>query len=520
MAIPALASAASPATATTSVRRTDVIVVAPGDAMLLTVGPALDDRYRLKSCERLEELPSQLNPQRLTVILVHEDAVPGGVSELNSMLADRPGIAAIACVRASGRRAWDEACSTGLISSVLDAGEQDGIAFATAIEAAAARATLQEPRTLPNSAKQTTPRRSVPVVGFSLVIIALAAVLAWWFFFHRGADLVPSRTGSAPTATATVDAPASETLSTRRLLSDARRAFAEQRYFEPADSSALSLWHQVLAREASNEEAIDGMRRLESVLISRAEAALGAGRLDEASRAITALQTNWPGSAKLAELTEKVGHERGRIAAQQATEAIDAGAYDKARHLIDSLGALAEFAPVAATLRQSLEEKLKQDRLKATEEARQRELTAHREAQAAAEAKEREAAARRAAAAAPSPAEQSDLAKAAEAKTTSPAAAADALVTLKPTYRVSPDYPEVFLAQRLTGAVVLQLTVDARGHVKDMQVVSSDLPGAFAQSAMAAVRSWHFEPYLVNNTPAPATTRIRISFKGVDGLKH
>ena len=82
---------------------------------------------------------------------------------------------------------------------------------------------------------------------------------------------------------------------------------------------------------------------------------------------------------------------------------------------------------------------------------------------------------------------------------------------LKRTRTVPPDYPPDALVRRLTGSVTLQFTVDKRGATREVRVVEATSPGVFDQAAITAVRSWRYQPMLVNGSAVevPVTTRVR-----------
>jgi protein TonB len=82
---------------------------------------------------------------------------------------------------------------------------------------------------------------------------------------------------------------------------------------------------------------------------------------------------------------------------------------------------------------------------------------------------------------------------------------------LKRTRTVAPDYPPEALTRRLTGTVTMQFTVDKRGVTRDVRVVEATSPGVFDQAAISAVRSWRYQPLLVNGSAVevPVTTRVR-----------
>jgi len=58
--------------------------------------------------------------------------------------------------------------------------------------------------------------------------------------------------------------------------------------------------------------------------------------------------------------------------------------------------------------------------------------------------------------------------------------------------RVAPVYPEIARRMRITGAVVLEVTVDADGKVSDVKTLTGN--HALGPAAEDAVRKWKFAP--------------------------
>jgi len=77
----------------------------------------------------------------------------------------------------------------------------------------------------------------------------------------------------------------------------------------------------------------------------------------------------------------------------------------------------------------------------------------------------------------------------------------------------APDYPESALAQHITGSVVLEYTVDARGETRDIHVVEANPPGVFDQAAMNAVKHWRYAPVVVNGSAVDVPVRTRLRFE-------
>jgi len=100
------------------------------------------------------------------------------------------------------------------------------------------------------------------------------------------------------------------------------------------------------------------------------------------------------------------------------------------------------------------------------------------------------------------------LQPAAQSAARDPAALAASLKRLR---SVPPDYPPSALAQRTTGSVMLEFTVDTRGETRDIHVLESAPPGVFDQAAINAVKHWRYAPMLVDGgaVEVPVKTRMR-----------
>jgi TonB family protein len=85
---------------------------------------------------------------------------------------------------------------------------------------------------------------------------------------------------------------------------------------------------------------------------------------------------------------------------------------------------------------------------------------------------------------------------------------------LKRLRATSPDYPQSALAQRISGSVTLEYTVDVRGEPRDIHVVEATPPGVFDQAAINAVRRWRYAPAVVDGTAVDVpAVRTRVRFE-------
>lgn len=73
-----------------------------------------------------------------------------------------------------------------------------------------------------------------------------------------------------------------------------------------------------------------------------------------------------------------------------------------------------------------------------------------------------------------------------------------------------PVYPPIARAARVSGTVVLQTSISKTGSVEDLQIISG--PPMLQNSALEAVRSWRYKPYLLNNKPVEVETTVNVIF--------
>ena len=66
--------------------------------------------------------------------------------------------------------------------------------------------------------------------------------------------------------------------------------------------------------------------------------------------------------------------------------------------------------------------------------------------------------------------------------------------------------------ERSQGRVVLEAIVTARGTVRHLHVIQGD--PALRRAAIDAAATWHYQPYLQNNTPVDVSTTITVDFSG------
>ena len=79
-----------------------------------------------------------------------------------------------------------------------------------------------------------------------------------------------------------------------------------------------------------------------------------------------------------------------------------------------------------------------------------------------------------------------------------------------------PIYPAMAKAERIEGAVVIRYSVSVDGRVINAQIDSAEPEGVFEDAALAAVRSWRYNPALRDGEPVAvdnvvSTVRFELS---------
>jgi protein TonB len=76
--------------------------------------------------------------------------------------------------------------------------------------------------------------------------------------------------------------------------------------------------------------------------------------------------------------------------------------------------------------------------------------------------------------------------------------------------RTQPVYPKFAQDAHITGKVVLKATITKQGTIEGVQVISG--PKILAPSAVDAVKTWKYRPYLLDNQPVSVETNITVVF--------
>ena len=77
-------------------------------------------------------------------------------------------------------------------------------------------------------------------------------------------------------------------------------------------------------------------------------------------------------------------------------------------------------------------------------------------------------------------------------------------------HKTIPQYPPMALAMRLEGTVVLAATISRTGTIENLRVTSG--PALLQQTALEAVRTWRYRPYLLDGQLVEVETTVNVIF--------
>jgi TonB family protein len=103
------------------------------------------------------------------------------------------------------------------------------------------------------------------------------------------------------------------------------------------------------------------------------------------------------------------------------------------------------------------------------------------------------------------------LPSAAESKTPKKISVSSAVMTGLKISGDNPTYPKEARAKKIQGAVVLEATVSKDGAIENLHVVKTPDP-SLAESALKAVRTWRYRPYLLNGERVAVQTTINVVY--------
>jgi protein TonB len=77
-------------------------------------------------------------------------------------------------------------------------------------------------------------------------------------------------------------------------------------------------------------------------------------------------------------------------------------------------------------------------------------------------------------------------------------------------YQPPPVYPPLAVTARVRGTVLLQAVIGKDGAVQDLKVLGGH--PLLIRAALAAVRTWRYQPTLLDGEPVEVLTEINVNF--------
>ena len=75
----------------------------------------------------------------------------------------------------------------------------------------------------------------------------------------------------------------------------------------------------------------------------------------------------------------------------------------------------------------------------------------------------------------------------------------------------NPVYPPEARKKKIQGTVVIDTTISKEGTIEDLHVIKTPDP-SLAESALKAIRTWRYRPYLLNGNPVAVQTTVNVTF--------
>ncbi len=76
--------------------------------------------------------------------------------------------------------------------------------------------------------------------------------------------------------------------------------------------------------------------------------------------------------------------------------------------------------------------------------------------------------------------------------------------------KVDPEYPPLAKQARISGTVLLQITVNEQGDVSSVKILRGH--PLLVRSAVDAVRQWKYAPTILNGEPVPVIATVTVNF--------
>jgi TonB family C-terminal domain len=335
------------------------LVALTKDAELIETLRAVASDHQLSIVDDQTDLASYLIRDRAGVAILDAAAVTSPLPELTQRLKSQfPELVLIVAGGAEDQSAIAAQLTSGTVYRFLHK-PVSGQRVKLFVDAAWRRHDEEHANTIAGADPyrgQPSSRFPVPVLVAGAAGVAFVVALVVWF--------TGGETDTGPAAVSPVTAqPADPQL--EELLARADAALEHGSLAGPGDGDrAADLFRQVLERDAGNLRAREGLDKVIDRLLTAAEQALLAERLDEAERLTETARGVQPDHVRVAFLTAQIGKERERAALLQAREAAARGNLQRALALLDGAAREGQDSSLVAETRVALEQRQVEDRVR------------------------------------------------------------------------------------------------------------------------------------------------------------
>jgi TonB family protein len=360
------ADVTAPATKPRSKQRRSAYLVTAEDALWPQVGAVVSSDTVLTQVDSVEQLLGLIEPEYAGVVIWdargdgayadHLAQLQRHSARLAVMVLDDPGMSA------HWSRLVQKKQIVASITLPLAAHDFNDLIRAAWEEVQVRTALLGGDGTTPPRAVAASSKSRLPVIIAGSLVAAVMAAVVLYKIKPSQPDLphAPSPAPAAPRASTVPAAPAATASdavvpanrgaslddSPDALLEKAAQAMLDRRYIEPAGNSALDYYRRVLADDAANAEARQGLDRLEGLLVTKAQTALDQRSIESALQALETARTINRDDPRLQALDSRLAKMRSELGPTAIQAALNAGNYERATTLIDE-AAQAKTLPAA-----------------------------------------------------------------------------------------------------------------------------------------------------------------------------
>jgi TonB family protein len=339
-----------------------VLVVTTDDELWVRLSAALPG-LRLQQYDSVADLSDGWAASRPAAVLLDPAAEADVARAAEALQTHSVSLVPVAIVDAATRPAIVALERSGALFAHVERTLPPGATLAAlerAAEEAQARAVLVPPGVThavapgPRTARVHAHRtQSTWLLGAAVAALIATGAAAWWYSRADRAPAAAAPTSANPVPTepdaagrstvatppaeqAVAAAPTPDAAAERveTLLAAARAAMRDRRYIDPESDNALAHYRGVLAVDAANGEARQGVERILDLLVARAESSMNAREYPAALRALEAARSLRPDHPRLAALDAQVAQRLAELSLTQIQAALQADAFERATVLM------------------------------------------------------------------------------------------------------------------------------------------------------------------------------------------